>query len=61
MSRESNRTRWPELAKVVDQMKAVFGEVQVLSIYESGKLVAGKHYQRNLIVPTKDWLPRKKK
>ena len=61
MSKESNRNRWPDLAKAVDQMKTVFGEVQVLSIYESGKLVAGKHYQRNLIVPTEDWLPRKKK
>jgi len=61
VSKESNRERWPQLAEAVDQLKAVFGQVQVLSIYENGKLVAGKHYERNLIVPLEDWLPRRKK
>ena len=57
MSKENNRDRWPELAKAVDEMRKVFGDVQVLSIYENGKLVAGKDYKRNLIIPTKDWRP----
>jgi hypothetical protein len=61
MTRQSNRDRWPELAEAVDQLKAAFGQVHVLSIYENGKLVAGKHYERNLIVPEEDWLPKRKK
>ena len=40
-SKLSNRERWPDLAKKVDQMRAVFGEVSVLNIYEHGSLVAG--------------------
>jgi hypothetical protein len=63
MTRESNRNRWPELAKAVDQMKAAFGDVQVLCIRENGKVVAGKPYGAGsaFIVPEEDWQPRKKK
>ena len=63
MSRESNRQRWPELAKVVDQMRQVFGDVQVLCIKEKGQVAAGKPYGEGsiFIVPQEDWKPRKKK
>ena len=40
-SKQTNRERWPDLAEKVDQMRAVFGEVSVLNIYEHGSLVAG--------------------
>jgi hypothetical protein len=61
MSRESNRERWPELAKVVDEMREVFGDVKVIAVYEKGELVIGtedKH--RALIVPAADWQPKRK-
>ena len=62
MSKESNRNRWPELAKVVDQMRQVFGEIQVLNIYESGKLVAGKERTgMSEVIPEEDWQPKRKK
>jgi hypothetical protein len=56
LSRESNRNRWPELAKIVDQMRQVFGEIKVESIHENGKLVAGKER-----IPERDWEPKRKK
>lgn len=59
MSKENNRDRWPELAKAVDEMRKVFGDVSVISIHENGKLVAGKEYKRNLIIPIKPWEPSK--
>ena len=63
MGRESNRNRWPELAKVVDQMRQVFGDVQVLCIKEQGQVVAGKPYGEGsvFIVPQEDWQPKRKK
>jgi hypothetical protein len=61
LSKESNRNRWPELAKVVDQMRQVFGEIKVESIHENGKLVAGKERTGIQIVPERDWEPRRKK
>jgi len=62
MTRQSNRDRWPELAKVVDQMRQVFGEVKVEAIYESGKLVAGKERTgMSEVIPAKDWQPKRKK
>jgi len=63
MSREANRKRWPELAKVVDQMRQVFGDVHTLCIHEKGKLVAGKPYGEGsiFIIPEEDWQPKRKK
>jgi hypothetical protein len=40
-------------------MRKVFGDVSVISIHENGKLVAGKEYKRNLIIPTEPWGPSK--
>jgi hypothetical protein len=60
-AKQDNRARWPELAKVVDEMREVFGDVKVVAIYEKGELVIGtedKH--RTLVVPAADWQPTKK-
>jgi hypothetical protein len=61
LSKESNRNRWPELAKIVDQMRQVFGEIKVESIHENGKLVAGKERTGTQIIPERDWEPKRKK
>jgi len=59
LSKESNRNRWPELAKIVDQMRQVFGEVKVESIHENGKLAAGKERTGTQIIPERGWEPRR--
>jgi hypothetical protein len=61
MSRETNRNRWPELAKIVDEMREVFGDVKVVAVYEKGQLVLGtEDPHRSLIIPAADWEPSKK-
>jgi len=61
LSKQDNRQRWPDLAKAVDNLREVFGEVSVMNIYEHKKLVVGKPIEGDLIVPNPPWEPRKKK
>jgi len=37
-----NRSRWPELAKVVDEMRTFFPTLGVVNVYQNGQLVAGR-------------------
>lgn len=39
---KANRDRWPELGKIVDQMRTFDPTVSVVNVYEDGRLVAGK-------------------
>jgi len=51
LNKQDNRQRWPDLAKAVDNLRAVFGEVSVMTVYEGDKLVAGREIKRNLVQP----------
>jgi hypothetical protein len=43
-------------------MRQVFGEIKVESIYENGKLVAGKERTgMSEVIPEEDWQPKRKK
>ncbi len=59
MNKQDNRQRWPDLAKAVDNLRAVFGEVSVMNIYEHGNLVMGKPIYGHLIQPHVDGLPER--
>jgi hypothetical protein len=41
-----NRSKMPECAKVIDQFRAVFGEVKVLEVEEGGRVISTKASER---------------
>lgn len=37
---KENRERYPDLAKFVDELRAVFGEVKIVEVKENGKMLS---------------------